>query len=419
MRPAVVRGEQSMALAAEGYLFGTRRFQRLHADVFRTRLLMRPVTLIRGPGAARFLYEEERFDRGGGVLPTWTLRSLQDEGSVFTLAGQAHRVRKALFLGMMGEASLARLRAAYLSEWERSLAEWSAGTAVRLHSELGLMLTRAAFRWAGVPLDAQDERERARELLAMVEHAGVPGPANWLSRGLRLRAESVARAAVAGARAGRPEPEPGTPLAAISSHRDEDGRELDLPTAGVELLNVLRPLVAVGRFLVFVALALHRHPSWREPLAAGAHAETMAFVQEVRRAAPFFPLAAGRATRPSSFQGVSFEPGEHVMLDIFATNRDARLWGEPWRFDPARFLGGGTVDRNALVPQGGGFAESGHRCPGEDPTLLLMAQTAALLAGLSYRVPEQDLRVRLNRIPALPESGFVVEEVRAPAGGSR
>jgi len=123
VRPAVVRGEQSMALAAEGYLFGTRRFQRLHADVFRTRLLMRPVTLIRGPGAARFLYEEERFDRGGGVLPTWTLRSLQDEGSVFTLAGQAHRVRKSLFLGMMGEASLARLRAAYLSEWERSLAE--------------------------------------------------------------------------------------------------------------------------------------------------------------------------------------------------------------------------------------------------------------------------------------------------------
>ena len=30
--------------------------------------------------------------------------------------------------------------------------------------------------------------------------------------------------------------------------------------AAVELLNVLRPTVAVDRFIVFAALALHRHP---------------------------------------------------------------------------------------------------------------------------------------------------------------
>ena len=32
---------------------------------------------------------------------------------------------------------------------------------------------------------------------------------------------------------------------------------------------------------------------------------------------------------------------------------------------------------------------------------------------MHYRVPEQDFSVKMNRIPALPESGFVMEEVRA------
>ena len=34
-----------------------------------------------------------------------------------------------------------------------------------------------------------------------------------------------------------------------------------------------------------------------------------------------------------------------------------------------------------------------------------------LTAGVTYRVPVQDLRVSLRRFPALPRSGFVIEDV--------
>src|SRR3954453_21760661 len=92
-----VAGEQSLALLLEGYPYGRRRFERLGSDAFRTRLAGQRVLFLRGAEAARFFYEGGRFDRTGSMPPT-VLRSLQDVGSVQTLSGAQHRVRKALFL---------------------------------------------------------------------------------------------------------------------------------------------------------------------------------------------------------------------------------------------------------------------------------------------------------------------------------
>ena len=41
----------------------------------------------------------------------------------------------------------------------------------------------------------------------------------------------------------------------------------DERVAAVELLNLLRPTVAIARFIVFAALALHLHPEWRARVA--------------------------------------------------------------------------------------------------------------------------------------------------------
>jgi hypothetical protein len=76
----------------------------------------------------------------------------------------------------------------------------------------------------------------------------------------------------------------------IATHHDADGRELDARTAGVELLNVLRPTVAVARYVTFAALALHDHPEWRSRLApagggpgAGDRLRPPAVVAQLRR----------------------------------------------------------------------------------------------------------------------------------------
>jgi len=66
------------------------------------------------------------------------------------------------------------------------------------------------------------------------------------------------------------------------------------------------------------------------------------------------------------------------------------------------------------VAQGGGDAATGHRCPGEDATIALMSLAVQLLLHEThYRLPPQDLRLDLRRLPALPIGGFVVEHLRS------
>jgi fatty-acid peroxygenase len=55
-------------------------------------------------------------------------------------------------------------------------------------------------------------------------------------------------------------------------------------------------------------------------------------------------------------------------------------------------------------------APTGHRCPGEWVVLEVLQVALRLLTReTDYDVPPQDLRVRRNRVPAVPESRFVVQ----------
>ncbi len=65
---------------------------------------------------------------------------------------------------------------------------------------------------------------------------------------------------------------------------------------------------------------------------------------------------------PFTWAGHDFAAGAWVLMDLYGTNHDARLWPEPDRFDPERFRGG-QPDPFTLLSHGGGAAASGHRCP--------------------------------------------------------
>lgn len=225
----------------------------------------------------------------------------------------------------------------------------------------------------------------------MIDGAGSFGPRNLHGRMLRLRTEHWIDGVVARIRAG--EGPAGTVAAHVVAHIDDDR------VAGIELLNLLRPIVAVARFGVFAGLALHLWPQWREQVATDM-ALAHAFAQEVRRTAPFFPVIGGAATRPLEWRGIRFAPGDRVVVDLFATNRHPRHWSDPGRFDPDRFARG--EDEAGIVAQGAGSMAAGHRCPGEPATVALLQTIAALLAERSWSVPDQDRRVDLRRFPAQP-----------------
>lgn len=179
---------------------------------------------------------------------------------------------------------------------------------------------------------------------------------------------------------------------------------------------MLRPTVAITWFAVFAAHALHRHPEHREPLAGDdGTGFAWAFAQEVRRFYPFAPFVGGLAAERLEWAGQTITPGTMVLLDLYGLDHDADLWPEPYRFDPSRFLAG-PAPADALVPQGGGPVD-GHRCPGEDVTVAVLATVVRFLARLPYVVTEQDLRIPLRRIPTAPRSGFVISDVAARSEG--
>jgi fatty-acid peroxygenase len=181
--------------------------------------------------------------------------------------------------------------------------------------------------------------------------------------------------------------------------------------AAVELLNVLRPTVAVAVYLTFVAHALHQYPWCRAKLLEGDEHYEEWFVQEVRRFYPFFPSVMARTRREFEWQGYQFPRGRRVVLDLYGTDHDPRTWDAPEEFRPDRFR---DWDRNpfTFIPQGGGDHQQHHRCPGEWITIELMKLGARILSQeLTYEVPGQDLTIDQARLPALPRSHFIIRQV--------
>ncbi|ADV67706.1 cytochrome P450 [Deinococcus maricopensis] len=413
--------DSTVPLLTQGYAFVDRQCRATGRTVFDTRLLLAlPVTCMRGASAAALLYDPERFVRQG-AMPKPVQKTLIGEGGVQSLDGAAHTHRKAMFMGLMTPANITRLVRLADREWHAASVRWAARDTVVLLDEAHEVLTRAVCAWAGVPLAAEEVAGVTADLAALIDGPASAGPRHWRARAARRRAEAWAAGHIRAARQAPTGAEDGA-LHVVATHRDERGALLDEHTAAVELLNVLRPTVAVARYVVFAAHALHQHPSCRDALLRGDDDALLRFVQEVRRYYPFFPFVAARVRRTFEWSGHTFPQGRLVLLDVYGTNRDPSVWAAPERFDPERFRTWNGSPFN-FVPQGGGDHDLGHRCAGEWLTIELMRGAVRFLTrDVTYDVPPQDLRVRLTRMPAQPESGFVLRGARrtvAFAGGLR
>jgi len=428
--PSDGRLESSWALARDPYRFISRTCDRLGVDVFTTRLLLRRTICMRGADAARVFYDPAKFTQRHAA-PRRMQQTLFGRDGVQSLDGDAHRARKAIFMRLLSPAPLERLLRISREEWEATIARWSgtpaggdaSATTHCLLSDTQQLLCRAVCRWAGVPLDASDVARRTADFAALIEAPAALGTRYIRGRVARRRSNAWAQALIAEVRRGELTPAPGTALHEFATCRDARGRRLPSRIAAVELLNVLRPTVAVAVYVVHVAIALHDHPECRKRLQAGDPDYRLAFVQEVRRCAPFSPFTAARVRRTFQWHGYQFARGTRVLLDLWGTGHEASHWPEPHRFDPARFEGH-APDTFELIPQGGGDPLANHRCAGEWITIALMEQaTDVLTRWIDYEVPAQSVRPDLARPPAMPPTGFLMANVRtrtrAPLTGSR
>ncbi|MFE0590804.1 cytochrome P450 [Micromonospora echinospora] len=406
-----LRLDDTLPLAFEGYAWLPNRWRRAHADAVPMRLLGRPAVALRGPEAARFFYDE-RHVRRHGALPEPIRSTLFGHGAVHTLDGRAHRVRKAMFLALLTGGGVDDLVARAAAAWDEAVPDWADRSPVVLFDETAQVLTRAVCDWTGVPVAPAEVPALAGDLVALVDGFGTAGPRHWRARRARVRREAWLADLVDRVRRDDPAAPADSAVAAVARHRDADGTGLDPRTAAVELLNILRPTVAVSWFVAFAAHALHRWPEHRDRLRADDPAFTEAFAHEVRRFYPFAPFVGGRAVRDLEWGGEHVPAGAMVLLDIYGQHHDSRFWPDPYRFAPERFLNR-EIDPYELLPQGGGDPAAGHRCPGEAITVALLRALAVKLARLDHILPDQDLAIPLRRIPTRPRSGLLVE-VRRP-----
>lgn len=404
--------DSTLALLRDPYRFLSKTARHYGTDVFETRLLMQPALCLTGPEAAEVFYDTSRFSRAGS-MPGAVQKTLLGQGGVQGLDDADHRHRKGMLMSLMTPARVDDLVALTAIEWELAARMWAEREGeVVLYDELHGILTRAVCDWAGVPLPDDEVDQRTRDLMLLFDGAAALGWRHVASRRARVRANAWAADVIRRVRTGELHPRPGTAARVIADHRLLNGEPLPLPNAGVDLLNVLRPTVAIGVFIAQEAHALHHHPACRERIATGDDAYVRHFVQETRRYYPFFPLVAATVREEFAWRGHVFPQGRRVLLDLYGTDHDVRTWDAPEEFRPERFA---SWDGSAFnfVPQGGGDHTTNHRCAGEWVTIAIMEQAArTLVTAIEYEVPPQDMSIDFGRMPAIPRSGFRMRDVR-------
>ncbi|GAB4075165.1 cytochrome P450 [Barrientosiimonas marina] len=402
--------DHTITLMSEGYTYIPDRRRQFQSDIFQTRLMGQKVICMGGEEAARIFYDPAKFTRKG-ALPKRIQQSIFGKNGVQMQDGAQHKHRKEMFMKLMAPERINDLAAIAKEQWEVALAGWEKRHRLVLMPETEEIMCRIACQWAGVPLWANELTRRTRDLAAMIDAFGAVGPRHWKGRMARNRTERWIMQLIEQVRNGTLTPRAETALSHISWHRDLQGHLLPVHTAAVDVINILRPIVAVARYVTYGALAMHAFPEAKQKLQNDAGAYTGMFVQEVRRYYPFTPFLGARVRHDFNWDGHSFKKGTLVLLDVYGTNHDPNLWDEPEEFQPERFRNwdGGLFD---FIPQGGGRYNSNHRCAGESITLAIIRTSLECLANrLDYEVPQQDMTYSMVRMPSVPKSRFVIKNI--------
>ena len=403
--------DSTLALALDGYEFISKRCDRYQSNIFQTRLLFQKTICLRGAEAANVFYDVEKFARKGAA-PKRFQKTLLGEGGVQGTDGEVHRHRKQMFMNLMSPQRIEQLADRVQQQWMKRAEKWEKRDRIVLFSEANEVLCQAVCDWSGVPLEETELGSKTRDLAAMIDGSGAVGPRHWSGRLGRKRTEAWICDVIEKVRTHQLDAPEESALCAIAHHRDLQGNLLDNRIAAVELLNVVRPTVAVARYVAFSALALHEHPDYQQKLKTAEDDSLKQFVQEVRRFYPFFPFAAALTRHSFDWQGYTFPKDTRVLLDLYGTNRDPQSWENPDLFQPERFRHWDESPFN-FIPQGGGDYITNHRCAGEWITIALTITTLKFLTQLiTYDVPQQNLKMSLSRLPAIPESRFVISNVR-------
>jgi cytochrome P450 len=351
-RPGVVAGWHALQALVRGRSL-LPPLAALHADlgdIFRLPFPNFSPVVLAGPRAGRFMLVDERHNFEWRMDADPVAHLLRH--GVLVEDGAAHDALRTLLAPALHRRLMEQQAQAMVACLDEVAARWRPGQTIEVQPAMRqvalLVLTRCLF---GVDI-APDLAELWEPILRTLDYIG---PGAWLlwpglprlgyARALRQMDNYLHRVIVAARQA--PEPRAGL-IGLLVSHGLSDDLIRD---------QLLTLLIAghdtAAATLTWALHALSRHPAvlaraQAEARAAlGARPPTSAdlgqlpyldqVIKETLRLYPPIHVANRQAARDVSFDGRRIPAGARVLFSIFLTQRDARYWPDPERFDPERF----------------------------------------------------------------------------------
>lgn len=381
-------------------------------------------------GARRILVES---------APAWTKDTAQYRSlglvtgtGLLTADGETWRARRRLAQPAFSRDRLADVAVQAVAAAERMRAAWPADGAV---ADADAAALRASLEVVGRTLFGRDVGADGERLVAAVLAAlevvvarartpvplpaWAPTPGQRRLRAARATLDEACAGLVAARRArGEPDADEGDLLGLLLAAQ----RAGDLDAAAVRdelVTTVIAGHETVASSLVWTLHLLATHPgeqaavhaeldavlAGRAPTAddLGALRRTRAVVDESLRLYPPAWVVSRRAARDDVVSGVEVPAGTLAVVSPWLLHRRADVHPDPLRFDPGRFLGGGS----RAVPSGGylPFGAGPRLCIGRD--FALVEQVLVLAALLRDRAvaPVPGHRVVVDALVTLRPRG--------------
>lgn len=404
-----IKLKDAKELMNKGYnLLGELR-EDVDAPVVKAEFFNKSITVIYGEEAARKFYDPENFKREG-AMPKPVLKTLFGEDGVQTLDGKAHHHRKNYFMDLMTPERM--------EEYHQVLAKHLSEALDKQHGEFELfdlankVLFNAISEWSGINLakfDKETLEKLAENQISMISSA-VTSPTDHM-KGISDRKESEKWAQEL-IKEARKHPVPGKENRALytfANATDLNGELLPVEVAAVDLLNIIRPTVALTVWVALMGHALFAKEGIYNALQADFANLQDPFIQEMRRYYPFFPMLPAISISDVEIDGYEIPKDSWVVLDVYGTNHDERNLVLPEQFDIERYIGKAKdlsyEEEYEMIAQGGGKFREMHRCAGEWITLHSMRVFSDHLVNkYEFTVPEQDWTIAMNQFPTYPNS---------------
>lgn len=375
----------------DGYFYFSKRMNEYQEDVIGSRIFGRKLVMLRADEAADLVRDTSKFKAERSISELST-SLLTEENGVFYLADIDYHQEKTWFQEAFTAENREELEAIIRQRWQERIEAWKTNPSINFVTEMEEMWVIAVCNWLGIPIRANNLKQRTTDIQEFVQLFSKYGLNRWKRNQAKNRIEKWLVFLVRQLRAGGVHVDEDKFLYKLSWYEDESGRILPIKTVVEELLLLIRTFVASSRWVVFSQLALIENPQLKERLRIDKK-YVGCFIHEVIRYFSMVPFSAAKTQEQFFWKDMFFEKNQLVLFDIHGTNHHPGKWSQPELFQPDRFLVSDTAP---------GFVK-------ESVIMQLMKVSLSYLLQTDWIVPNQEFTCRGTEIPARPKNGIRLE----------